>query len=365
MNHAMRWSLIVAVLATASAAPAAEGQADGEKPAAEAGSFPKAFEVVEIGIPEGRGTSLAAYVNEKGQVVVLTNAAPPPSRAAYLWEKGKFVDIGMIHAGDAMKVGGINDHGHITGEAEKVAAVPGPGGASAFVFKDGKLTKLPVPEGARYAGAGGSNNRGDIAGTMHKRMGGDSHPGAWIDGKWVTTEPKEGSAFGNGYGINEKRQVIGWYGVSGRRGWHGFVWDSGTFTDLGTLGGANSFALRINEKTQIVGYTSTADKEFRGFLWEKGKMVALPPLEGNAASFAHGINDHGEIVGWSGTGSRKTAVVWIDGKPLDLNSLLPADSGWTVLEARDINNARQIVGLAQNRQGRSMAVMLQPLKAAE
>jgi probable HAF family extracellular repeat protein len=72
--------------------------------------------------------------------------------------------------------------------------------------------------------------------------------------------------------------------------------------DLGTLGGANSFAWGINESGQVVG--------------------------------------EAQIVGNLGY----HAFLYKDGVMTDLNSLLPAGSGWELLRATRINAAVQITG---------------------
>ena len=48
---------------------------------------------------------------------------------------------------------------------------------------------------------------------------------------------------------------------------HAFLWKDGTMTDLGTLGGATSWAYGINNRGQVVGYSETASGEMRAFLW--------------------------------------------------------------------------------------------------
>jgi probable HAF family extracellular repeat protein len=76
-------------------------------------------------------------------------------------------------------------------------------------------------------------------------------------------------------------------------------------------------------------------------------MTDLGTLPGANYSDASAINDAGIIVGQSGTygnASGNHAYMWQDGVMTDLNSLLPAHSGITLINATGINNAGQIVG---------------------
>ena len=69
-----------------------------------------------------------------------------------------------------------------------------------------------------------------------------------------------------------------------------------TFTDLGTLGGDHSDAMDINVAGQVVGTSTNAAGNSRGFLWTGGALIDLGTL-GGQHSGALSINYRGQIVG--------------------------------------------------------------------
>lgn len=91
-----------------------------------------------------------------------------------------------------------------------------------------------------------------------------------------------------------------------------------TITDLGTLGGAYSFAVDVNERGQVAGRSYTADGSTHAFLWDSGRMRDLGTL-GGTQSRATAINDAGLITGTSlAADGSEHAFVWWHGRMTDL-----------------------------------------------
>lgn len=107
------------------------------------------------------------------------------------------------------------------------------------------------------------------------------------------------------------------------------------FTDLGTLGGTDSYAEEINNKGVIVGTSRTAGNQYsRAFVFRDGAMRELGVF-GSDENSAHGINDSGQIVGVDANKGPDAGFLFdSDGQVYALGAFLP----------EGINNAGVIVG---------------------
>jgi probable HAF family extracellular repeat protein len=112
------------------------------------------------------------------------------------------------------------------------------------------------------------------------------------------------------------------------------IWNGGIPTNLGTLGGTNSYAFGINNAGQVVGMANPiGDAGFRATVWNGTTPTALGPL----GSYAFGINNAGQVAGYITT-DMPHATIWNGTIPTDLGSL-----GGNSF-AFGINNAGQVVG---------------------
>jgi probable HAF family extracellular repeat protein len=82
-------------------------------------------------------------------------------------------------------------------------------------------------------------------------------------------------------------------------------------------------------------------------------------LQGESSAF--GINGAGQVVGWSGTVNNDHAFLYQDGNMIDLNSLIPPDSGWVFAIAQDINDKGQLVGWGYKTNVGKRAFLLTPV----
>jgi len=161
--------------------------------------------------------------------------------------------------------------------------------------------------------------------------------------------------------LTDRGQVVGTMTLAGDTTNHAFLWDQHsypTLTDLGTLGGNNSEAWYANDAGEVVGRAdfSTSSRDHHAFLWRKGHMTDLGTVAGQPLSTGYAINSKTQIVG----DSSDNAWLWENGSIVDLNTLVPPDTGFHVGTAAAINDRGEIVanGLLSN--GNAHVVLLIP-----
>jgi probable HAF family extracellular repeat protein len=263
----------------------------------------------------------------------------------------------------------INTHGQVVGVAdfrvthESEKAITTVSVPQAFLWQAKRIQPLPGLDGDTSS-AGDINNAGQIVGRAQTSSG-VAHAVLWERGKVtdlaVLLKLEEPSS---AYGINERGEVIVNSGqtIFGSF-WlprHAYLWRQNARLDLGTLGGTETAARAINNRTEIVGHSQLADKSQRAFFWANGQMTDLGTLPGHPTSEASDINDHGQIVGNCQTKQAEgRAVLWQGGRLLDLNRLVPPNSEWQLEFATAINKHGWITGTGTYN-GKKRAFLLTP-----
>jgi probable HAF family extracellular repeat protein len=148
--------------------------------------------------------------------------------------------------------------------------------------------------------------------------------------------------------INEAGELVGYFGTEPHADYadhHGFLQDEKGLTDLGSLGGRMTTPTDLNHSKQVVGYAQTSSGEHHAFLYLAGRLTDLGTLPGGTQSYAYAINNVGQAVGTSDSSSGAQRAVLFHGDQVrDLNDSIPVGTNWILTEARDINDAGQIVG---------------------
>jgi len=139
------------------------------------------------------------------------------------------------------------------------------------------------------------------------------------------------------YGINNSGQVVG-NSLDSSGNTHAFLYSSGTMTDLGTLGGSLSWAYAINDSGQVVGDSLNSSGNDHAFLYSSGTMTDLGTF-GGITSYARGINNSGQVVGGSYNSSGNYHAFLYSSTMIDLGTL-----GGSLSIANGINNSGQVVG---------------------
>jgi probable HAF family extracellular repeat protein len=239
----------------------------------------------------------------------------------------------------------INNPGQIVGE--NVATGDG------LLYSGGKLSALPLQAAVAINGAGqvaGAVSNGTDQRAVLYSGGNVTDFGTLGGGKLSALPPQAAVA------INGAGQVAG--AVSNGTDQRAALYSGGNVTDLGTLGGQSSFPTAINASGQVAGYTYSPNNPLnsaRAFMYSDGKMIGLAGL----GSYAYGINDAGRVVGqWN-----DNAFLFTNGNPINLNSQIPANSGWILSSATGINNQGQIIGYGKFG-GQTSAFMLTPAAEA-
>jgi probable HAF family extracellular repeat protein len=247
----------------------------------------------------GGNYSFAHAINNRGQVVGTSTTATGVERA-FLWENGTMTQLGTL-GGRNSTAAAINNRGQVVGQSETAD-----GAARAFLWDDGTMTDLGTL-GGDWSSATDINDRGQVVGSS--RVAGEpysTHAYVWERGSMTDLGLPEGWNFASPTAINELKQVVGQCGTPQEE--HACLWQGESWIDLGALesGTVQSQASDINDRGQIVGYSSTASGPLRPILWEDGLMVVL---EGDG--FAQAINERNQIVGAAEGAAGAQAAMWI------------------------------------------------------
>jgi len=262
----------------------------------------------------------------------------------------------------------LNDAGVLVGRSDTSTFDPTLGDfrAHAFRWEKGVLNDLGTPAGAVFSQANGINAVGWIAidysaGAINPLTGGPVFRGAlWKDGQFLDLGTLGGLETDALY-VNNGRQVVGFSTIDTTPDpfsflgatTHAFIWENGNMTDLGTLGGPDSFSgggcvdERMNLVTGISFINSIPDPDLGGvpishpFLWRDGKMIDLGTLGGKFLDPVQCANNQGQVTGSTTLAgdSMIHAYLWDHGVMHDLGTL-----GGDNSHALWLNKAGEVVG---------------------
>ena len=297
------------------------------------------YSITNLGVlPGGYTASYGAALSANGQV---TGFSSGTTDHAFRWTSGGGMqDLGTLggNASDSSYGTGINSAGQVAGWSAYTS-----GYDRAFLWTPGSgMQVLPTLGGVRGE-ANGINDSGQVVGFAQNASSRD-RPFLWTaTGGIQDLGVLSGDNAGQALAINASGQVAGYsYSTTSSGSGRAFRWTAaGGMQDLGV--GNGSIAFGISASGAVVGQSGNGAD---AFLWTApGTVLTLADYGGDAT--AYGINSSGLIVGWAQTGlgaDTYVATLWQGGALIDLNTLLPASSGWVLEYAGAINDAGQITG---------------------
>jgi probable HAF family extracellular repeat protein len=118
------------------------------------------------------------------------------------------------------------------------------------------------------------------------------HGIVWHDGK-VTRNPV---SFSMNNGINERKEIVGFYVDPSTGIRHSYLLRKGVATLIDFPGATATLAWGINNRRQVVGWYQKKDGVVHGFVWREGEFTSVD-ISDAVETVVLGINSVGDIVG--------------------------------------------------------------------
>ncbi len=338
------------------------------------GSASLAFAATEYNLSavptlDGGTRNFALDLNNARQVTGNSGMAGNTTLNPYLATGASATYLGTIDTSNVFGRGyAVNDAGVVVGESNNDSS-------NAFIWDSANgIRELFSIAGTSSGVAHDINNNNLIVGISSNGLA--SRPTLYTpngSGGFAASDlgslDGQNNTLGRAWGINDAGTAVG---VSRRQTTPTSVsqatrWQNGAITNLGSLQ-PDSFseAFAINESgvavgTAVNGATGGGTSIRRAVRFDNGTVTDLGSL-GRTFSEAKDINDAGTIVGFTTniSGSPQAAFVFEDGVMIDLNTLIPAGSGWTLTSAEGINDNGDIAGFGTFG-GNTRAFLLTPI----
>jgi probable HAF family extracellular repeat protein len=307
----------------------------------------------------GTETTDVGDINDHGQLVANFGGR------AYVVRGGESTDIPFPDPGVGFGLG-LSPAGKVTGHF-----LAGTDLYQAFLFDGAQLTDIDSADHFRSLGYA-VNDAGQVAGTYQTvftlraaRFSNGNVLDIPFPDPFSPEEPKPGyvapePASSDALDINSAGHITGFVYFDGF-GLKPFYFD-GVSTHYMSLDFGDGAGYALNDGGQVVGYSQTEDGNLSATLWtNKGQtQTFLPPLNDTFnTTIANDINNQGQIVGLARTvEENRRAVLWQNGQIIDLNTLIPANSGWVLEDATHINNRGEILGRGRINQGEERQFVL-------
>jgi probable HAF family extracellular repeat protein len=320
----------------------------------------QSYIVTDLGALKGDNESNGFWLNNYGEVVGCSDTMSAQGypctgtvagQHAFIWSKSTGMkDLGTLSGGTISGATGINDLGAVVGYSN-VKGKPVTDFLAFLWTGAGGMVNLGTLAGGNSSAAFEINSSGTIAGDSFVTST-QVNATSWINNQIRNLGRLPTAIFTAGLDVNGNNEIVGEsvfsYGPPFKS--HAFAWTSGKgMIDLGTLaGGITSLAYAINSSGIIVGQSdgSSTASNWHAVKWDSERKIHdLGTMPGGSYSVAFAINDSDVIVGYGNLSTNAAhALIWTSTGVKDLNSLIPANSGWVLINANAINNVGQITG---------------------
>lgn len=352
----------------------------------------------------------------------ITIAALAAIAGATLAQTYQVVEIAPFSGGTNSRAFDVNDFGNVVGDAQNSA---GQNRAFFYDLSTGQKTAVPVFANTLTGTAWGLNDSNMVVG--HHEVEWQSNTTRdrawwWMPGQTIVQIPNFSASTSfeaRAYEINEDGVACGQAtGRNGSNAWQGFTWtgrggtvwrgtltgstlfDSGLYdingfettvgfsddaagdphgiripsggamVDLGILSPGFAMWMRaVNDTTQMVGVAQIDFNTFEAVRKNGGGSTfwlgKLPGSSSDDSSQANDINANGSVVGECEVGNLNSLAVIHNGSTwVDLNTRIPAGSGWVLRSAQAISDTGYIAGYGE-KGGATRAFLLRPMQTIQ
>ena len=279
---------------------------------------PRAVQWARGGPGTDLGPGIPSGLNQVGQVLIQqsVSGAGPYIQRPRIWHAGKVTDITPGGSGWVV-ASAINNHGAVPMTYSTSSS--GYHQERAVLWQDGKHTPLPLTGPHLWLSA--INDAGVIAGTKQPMFGGEAHAFRCVGAtrcEPLATLPGSGEYWVEA--INEAGVIVG------NRYPRALRWEGAEVTVLSESGGVANGPQAINERGDVVGWSTDVDGVRKATLWPRGGKPVHLDVPGPSEAVA--VNERGDVLGWTSADNPDAprAFLWRDGRVVYLGSLGGAHS---------------------------------------
>jgi probable HAF family extracellular repeat protein len=247
----------------------------------------------------GINSSLVSSINKHGVAVGSWREPVGSVKHAFIWNQGQIMELSPLIGASSSVAADINDRGQVVGTADF-----GPNGdldhGHAFMYDrdTGDVTDLGVLNGLNYSAATALNELGQVVGASADLNSSPfvMRPFLYTDGAMNELTGLQGFA----YDINEVGHVVGVERTGFTSGVQNnpFIWRDGSIESIRF----NATPQAINNADLVVGEIMPEDRQQYGFLYRNGEVTDLNALTaglfypGARIISAKDVNDNGDIL---------------------------------------------------------------------